>query len=233
MGKRSAGSSKEEKVKVEKEKAKEMDAKILKVMLMYHEDEKQNVKVEDVADELGLHSRNKIFRVRWSILKNQRRLIGNSKSGEGVELTKLGLDEAATPEYKARMKELAITPKTNSEHQEKIKKYLKKPKSAIIFDFLVKYGSLSKSELSYLVHQNPRSHAFHYSFNELRDKGYLEVDPGDVFNKDKKFHLTDKAFKSKDDRPKENDINRIELLKEVNLGHDAIEARKTGPRSKI
>lgn len=211
------------------QKVIDMEAKILKVMLAYHEDGKHDGKVDDVASDLGLHSRSKMFRERWSDLK-KRGLLGNSKSGSGVVLTKLGLEEAATPEYKAMMKDLAIIPKTNKEHQEKIKKYFKKKKSGQIFDFLLKYGPLSKGQLSALVEQNPRSHGFHYSFNELRDKGYLE-EHSNGKGKIKTFQLSDKAFKSKDDRPKECDIDMNDLKNEVSKGKAKIESQRHGQRS--
>lgn len=210
------------------DKVKEMDSKILGVMLMYYEDEKPKVKVEDVANELGLHPRNKLFRDRWSFLKNSKKFIGKARSGDGLELTKIGLDGAATPEYKERMKELAIVPKTNSEHQERIKKHLKQKKSQVIFDLLLKYGSLSKDDLSSLVGQQQRSHAFHYSLKELRVRGYVEEDP-DHSGKGKKFRLSDKAFKAKGDRPKA--IDSKELATEISKGKARIESQKQGPRS--
>ncbi len=213
------------------EKDKEMDAKILKVMLMYHEDGRSNTKVEDVARDLEAHPRSKAFRSRWSFLMNTKHLIGKSNSGDGLELTKKGLDEAATPEYKARIKELSIIPKTNKEHQERIKKYLKKTKSAEIFDFLNTFGSLTKHELAALVGQNPRSHGFFYSFNELRDKRYLEPELGHTGRGKTKYRLADKAFKSHDDRPKEADIDTGVLEEQISKGHARIESRKTGQRS--
>ena len=213
------------------DKIKEMDAKILKVMMMFHMEEKPNVKVDDVANELCVHIRSKGFRDRWSFLKNTKNLIGKSKSDNGLALTKIGLEEAATPEYREMMKDLAITPKTNLEHQERLKKHLKKSKSIAIFDFLLKYGSLSKAELSPLVGQNARSHGFHYSFKELTVRGYVEVDP-DYSGKGKKFRLANKAFKGKDDRPKEIDIDAEHLIKELAVGVARIESQKQSSSKK-
>ena len=71
MPKRSTRSSKDSKAKESKNaKAKgtdsaneqEVDAQILGVMLMFHEDEKHNIRVGDVANELGCHERKKSFR---------------------------------------------------------------------------------------------------------------------------------------------------------------------------
>ena len=214
------------------DKNKEMDAKIMKVMLTYHTEEKTNVKVDDIANELGVHIRSKGFRDRFGFLKNTKNLIGKSKSDNGLVLTKIGLEEAATPEYREMMKELAITPKTNSEHQERLKKHLKKSKSIAIFDFLLKYGSLSKAELSPLVGQNARSHGFHYSFKELTVRGYVEVDP-DYSGEGKKFCLADKAFKGKEDRPKESEISTEQLVKELAIGVARIESQKRSSSKKL
>jgi hypothetical protein len=163
-------------------------------------------------------------------LKNTRNLIGKSQSGDGFALTKVGLEEAATLEYREMMKELAITPKTNLEHQERIKKHLKKSKSIAIFDFLLKHGSLSNAELSPLVGQNQRSHGYHYSLKELRVRRYVEVDP-DYSSKGEKFRLANKAFKAKEDRPKENDISTEELAKEITVGLALIESKRNDSRS--
>ena len=85
----------------------EIDGKILKVMLMFHMEERFNIKVADVANELDTHPRTTSFAKRWSFLKNTKNLIGPGTDG-GLRLTKQGLDEAATPEYKEMMKELSI-----------------------------------------------------------------------------------------------------------------------------
>ena len=134
--------------------------------------------------------------------------------------------------------------KTNSEHQERLKKNLKKSKAIVIFDFLLKYGSLSKAELSSLVGQNSRSRGFHYSFNELKNGGYVEEDPDYSAGKGRKFRLADKAFKAEEDRPKVSDISTKQLVQEIALGlatssitssttTTIIESRKTGPRRLI
>jgi hypothetical protein len=212
------------------DKTKEMDAKILSVMLTFHLEDKTKVTVKTVADALGCNEKTKTFRERWSFLKIKRKLIAPGEDNNGLRLTKAGLDEAATPEYKAMMKDLAIVPKTNADHQEKIKKYLKKPKSIQIFDFLLQYGSLSKADLSHLVGVNHRSHGFHYSLKELRDKEYVEESPNDS-GKGKKFRLSSKAFKSEGDQPKENDVDAEELATKIANGIALIESRKRGPRS--
>ena len=135
--------------------------------------------------------------------------------------------------------------KTNSEHQERLKKNLKKSKAIVIFDFLLKYGSLSKAELSSLVGQNSRSRGFHYSFNELKNGGYVEEDPDYSAGKRRKFRLADKAFKAEENRPKVSDISTKQLVQEIALGlatssitsssstTTIIESRKTGPRRLI
>jgi hypothetical protein len=126
------------------------------------------------------------------------------------------------------MKEMNIKSKTNSDHQERIKKRFKNPKSpksGVIFDFLNEYGSLSSDDLAALVGQNKRSHSYHYSLKELRDKGYAEEDP-DYDGKGKKFRLTDNAFlKVEVDRIKNDDIDTEKLAKKVAEGTATIMSR--------
>ena len=214
------------------EKEKEMDAKIMKVMLTYHIEQRFDMKVEDVANEIGCHIRTKTFRERWGFLKNTRKLIGPSEKGKGFQLTKAGLDEAATPEYKEMMKELSMTSKTNVEHQERIKKHLKGIKAIAMFDFFLRFGSLTTKELSALVGQNNRSHSFFYSFKELKTRGYVEDDPRGEAKKGKRFRLADKVFlKAKEDRPSEDDIDTKALADEVSKGLAVIESRSAKNKS--
>ena len=202
----------------------EMDGKILKVMMMYHMEERFNIKVDDVANELGVHPRTTSFASRWSFLKNKKNLIGPGTNG-GLRLTKEGLEEAATPEYKQMMKELSITPKTNKEYHDRIKKYLKEPKSEPMFNLFLKYGSLTKDELSAIIALHTRNHKFFYSFKELKEKGYVETDP----NAKKKYRLSDKSFlKGKENRAKDGDIDKKQLAAEIEKGHALMESRKRG-----
>jgi len=214
------------------EKEKEIDAKIMKVMLTYHIEQRFDMNLEDVANEIGCHIRTKTFRERWGFLKNTRKLIGPSEKGKGFQLTKAGLDEAATPEYKEMMKELSMTSKTNVEHQERIKKHLKGIKAIAMFDFFLRFGSLTTKELSALVGQNNRSHSFFYSFKELKTRGYVEDDPRGEAKKGKRFRLADKVFlKAKEDRPSEDDIDTKALADEVSKGLAVIESRSAKNKS--
>jgi hypothetical protein len=207
-----------------------MDEQILAVMMGFHMDGNHKVTLKDVATELGKQERTKSFRERWSFIKKNTGYIGTSKiSGNGFfELTKEGIEHAQTDEYKEMMKEMNIKSKTNSDHQERIKKRFKNPKSpksGVIFDFLNEYGSLSSDDLAALVGQNKRSHSYHYSLKELRDKGYAEEDP-DYDGKGKKFRLTDNAFlKVEVDRIKNDDIDTEKLAKKVAEGTATIMSR--------
>jgi hypothetical protein len=210
-------------------KTKEMDGKIMKVMLMFHMEERFDIKAEDVANELGVHIRTKSFRKRWGFLKNEREFIGLGKA-DGLRLTKEGLEEAATPEYKEMMKELSTNPNTNDEHQERIKKYVKKPKSVAMLNLLLEYGTLTKAELSALLAVQAGSHGFFYSLQELRVKGYVEEDPYSSSKKEKKFRLSDKSFlKAKEYRSKKiGDSDAKKLAAEVASGLALMESRKRG-----
>ena len=204
-----------------------MDDQILAVMMGFHMEGNHKVTLKDVATELGKQERTKSFRERWSILKNQEGYIGTSKiSGAGFfELTPDGIEHAQTDEYKEMMKEMNIKSKTNSEHQERIKKRFKKTKSELIFDFLNEYGSLSSDDLAALVGQNKRSHSYHYSLKELREKGYAEEDPGHD-GKGKKFRLTDNAFlKVEVDRVKDDAIDTTKLAEKITEGTAIIQSR--------
>ena len=204
-----------------------MDEQILAVMMGFHMDGNPKVTLKDVATKLGKHERNKAFRERWSILKNEKGYIGTSKiSGTGfIELTPEGIEHAQTDEYKEMMKEMNIKSKTNSEHQERIKKRFKKPKSELIFNFLNEYDSLSSDDLAALVGQNKRSHAHHYSLKELREKGYAEEDPNHD-GKGKKFRLTDNAFlKAEVDRVNDDAIDTEKLAEKIAEGTAVIESR--------
>uniref|UniRef100_A0A7S4AIX7 Uncharacterized protein n=1 Tax=Pseudo-nitzschia australis TaxID=44445 RepID=A0A7S4AIX7_9STRA len=212
------------------DKIKVMDNKILAVMFEFHMDEKFDVTLTDIASQVGCQERTKSFRERWSVLKNQKKYIGPSKDGDKgtFQLTKAGVDHAATPEYKEMLKELSLTPKTNKEHQERIKKYLKKAKSIAMFDFLLEYAFLSSDELCALVGQNKRSHSYHYSWQELRNKGLVEQVP-DYKGEGKKFRLADKAFlKAKEHRSGINDVDTKKLAEAVASGVALIESRKKG-----
>ena len=235
MGKRreesdtSVANNKKAKKSSNDEKTKEMDGRILKVMLEFHTLKRSNIKVGDVANALGVHIRTNSFRDRWSVLKNKKNFIGPGKDG-GLQLTSEGITEAETPEYKEMMKELAIVPKTNKEHQDRIKKYLKKSKCGVIFDLLLEYKSLKRNELSDLVGINNRSHQFSDSLKELRAKDYVEKKPGS-----NKFYLSDKCFlNGKENRSKgEDTIDTKKFATKIAEGRSKIESRKHGPKKNI
>ena len=119
---------------------------------------------------------------------------------------------------------------TNKDKQDRIKKHLKKTKSVMIFDFLNEYGSLTTDDLAAIVGQNKRSHTFHYSLKELRDKGYVEEDPDNDDSKGKKFRLSDKSYLKSHDRLDSSDIDSKKLQEKVAEGNETIKSRMTGPR---
>ena len=219
---------------VVKEKSKEemMDGKILGVMMGFQMENNFNATLVDVASTIGCQERTKSFRERWSILKNTRNYIGPSKSGKGgFQLTEEGLKHAPqSDEYKEMMKDLSFKSMTNKDKQDRIKKHLKKTKSGMIFDFLNEYGSLTTDDLAAIVGQNKRSHTFHYSLKELRDKGYVEEDPDNDDSKGKKFRLSDKSYLNPHDRLDSSDIDSKKLQEKIAEGNETIKSRMTGPR---
>lgn len=223
-----------EKSQTVKEKSKEemMDGKILGVMMGFQMENNFNATLVDVASTIGCQERTKSFRERWSILKNTRNYIGPSKSGKGgFQLTEEGLKHAPqSDEYKEMMKDLSFKSMTNKDKQDRIKKHLKKTKSGMIFDFLNEYGSLTTDDLAAIVGQNKRSHTFHYSLKELRDKGYVEEDPDNDDSKGKKFRLSDKSYLKSHDRLDSSDIDSKKLQEKVAEGNETIKSRMTGPR---
>ncbi len=210
--------------KVSDQKIKQMDGKILCVMLRFHMEERFNAKVEDVADELGVHVRTSSFRNRWNIMKNKKNFIGPGE-GRGLRLTSKGLEEAGMPEYKEMMKEISIHPKTNKEHQDRIKNYLKKPKSGVIFDFLLEYKRLNKTDLATLIGMHIRSRGFSDSVAELRAKNYIESDANG------KFYLSNKCFLRGKGICSMESIDKGKLARELAAGSTRIKERKRGRES--
>lgn len=201
------------------QKIKEMDGKILKVMLRFHVEKRFNAKVDDVANQLGVHVRTSSFRNRWCIMKNEKNFIGPGEA-RGVRLTGEGLKEATSPEYKEMMKEILLRPKTNKEHQDRIKKYLKKPKSRMIFDLLLEFNRLNKTELAKLVRLHIRTRGFTDSLAELRAKTYIEKDGN------KEFYLTNKCFLNGKDNCSVECIDNKKLAPAIAEGTAQIEDRK-------
>ena len=179
------------------------ESTILAIMMQYHIDDKNDVQFEDVAAEIGCHERNKGWRELWTSVKKKGYVEASTTCNKGFQLTQKGIDLAATDEYKEM---LSFKPKTNEEHQERIKKRLKKSKSVEIFDLLQKHGSLTRYELAGIMGQKDRGHAFSYSLQELKKtKGLVEEDPSTAGKSKggKKLRLSDKAYLKPEYRPSE------------------------------
>lgn len=176
---------------------------ILAIMLQHRMNDKYNLNFEDIAKDLGVHERNKSWRVVWTAAKDDG-YVEASKSGKGFEMTQKWIDFGATDEYKEYVKDMAFVPATKEEHQARIKKRFKCTKSTAIFETLEKYGSLTRHELAGLLGQKDRSHAFSYSLQEVKMKmGLAEVDPDAKGKQTKgsKLRLSDKAYLKPEDRP--------------------------------
>ncbi len=204
----------------------EMDGRILKVMLEFHVVKRHNAKLDEIAKAVvGTRKGTESFSKRFLYLKNVKKLIGLGDKN-GFRLTTEGLREAATPEYKEMMKDLVVgvQAKTDKKHHERIKKYLVKPKSCLIFDLLLEYKRLSRKQLSDLVGVNPGSHGFFYSLQELKIKEYVKMDPST-----KLLFLSGKCFVD-GNKDSYNTVDAKKLATEISIGRRLVESRKKIPQ---
>ncbi|CAB9512411.1 expressed unknown protein [Seminavis robusta] len=194
----------------------EKEAAILAVMLKFHMEEKHDANFDDVAHELSIHARNKNWRSVWPLLQEQGFVAPSASGKKGFQITPEGIEKGKTPEYVEFMKDKNFVATTNEEHQGRIKSRFKKNLSVKLFDMILKYGSLSRSELAGLVREKDRSHGFSYSLQELRKKELVEPNP-DASTKVNgiKLRLSRKAFLKPEDRPEPEPIEPETLAEAV------------------
>lgn len=208
--------------------SKEDEAKLLGFFLQYHMEERTEITFEIAAVDLDCHKSNNRWRAVWKSLKEQE-LIEAVTSGKGFHITQKGIDSAATDEYKEFVKDMNFVAATNQEHQERLKKRFKRKKASLLFDLLLKYGSLTRYELAGLAGEKDRSHNFSYSLQELRkQKKLVEVDPNSKGSKGKKLRLSDKAFLTPGDRPEPELLEDKVLEKAVKDNAAPRKKRKQG-----
>lgn len=90
-----------------------MDWKILRTMIVFSDEKRCNVRMEDVAIKIGLHPRNRLLQRRWSYLIHSRSLLTESNV-YGTALTLEGIRMATHPDYRK------ITVVTTSDNVERI-----------------------------------------------------------------------------------------------------------------
>jgi hypothetical protein len=190
--------------------------KLLGAMMTYLMQGKTGVSFKQLSNDLNFMERTKSWRESWRILVENKHFLapadGCSSTYTGDhELTQAGKDHASTPEYQEYLKELNFQPASNKEHQASLKKRLQKPKAKVIFDLLLQYGTLTRTELSNIIGMNDRSHSFSYGLQELVQKELVEV--ASTGKDGQKRRLADKAFLNPDDdRPIPEELDP-ELLK--------------------
>ena len=187
---------------------------------------KEGVSFKQLSKDLDFMERTKSWRNSWKALVEDKGLIeategSTSMYADDYQLTQAGKDHASTPEYKQYLEEMNFVPQSNEQHQEHLKKRLLNDKARTMFDLLLKYGALSRKELSLIIGVNDRSHGFNYGLKDVKEKGFVVTDTK-VFGKGKELMLTDKAFLDHNDRPDTVALD-VNLLKE---GAKKIESRK-------
>lgn len=207
----------------------EREDKLLGALMSYLMKDTDSVSFEQLAKDLDFMVRTKSWRSSWKALIDDKKFIepvdpGLSTFTSDHKLTQAGKDHASTPEYKEYLKELNFVPQSNEEHQERIKNRLINTKGSEIFDFLIKYGSLTRQELSTLCKVNDRSHKFSYALQDLVTKKKLVEKTGS------KLQLTDAAFLDPSDRPAPVALDPTDLAE--GKAHIESKKRKTSTASK-
>lgn len=169
------------------------EAQLLGVMLEYHMNEDGAINFAKFASDLGIHKGNKAFGAAWKASKENGTI---EEFEKGYVISKKGIAQASTPEYKEFLKDKNFVAQNNDEYQERIKKKLSET-GLKIFDLLQKHGPLSRYALAGMLRSKPGSKTFFYAEQNLRKKGYIEQDPQDK----KKKRLSNKAFRTPEDRP--------------------------------
>lgn len=192
--------------------AEERENMLLGCMLEHVMRGKDTVSFKQLSKDLSFMDRTTSWRDSWKILLNKKQFIeiqqGASVFTGECRLTKAGKDHAATPKYLEYVKENHFTPQTNDEHQARIKKRLKNDRGREIFDLLLTHGSLSRKELSTILHCNDRQHKFSYGLQDLKTRALVEADESAG---KAKLRLSNKAFLSPGDRPVTVDVDPMVL----------------------
>lgn len=167
--------------------------------------EKSGLSFAAIMSSLGMNDHNTGWRNSWKDLekKGLTQQVPGGNGGfftSGFCLTKEGLDAFATDD---NMKEaMAVIsekqPKTNEEHQNRIKSKLMNKRGEEIFDVLLKHGPLSRKEIAAKLGISDRGAYFSYALQQLKDLGYVRKVR--VIKEDGKEEnlneLTDKCFVS-------------------------------------
>lgn len=177
---------------------------ILGLMLKRKMEEEDTILYQEVRDTFGFAPKNKHWDACWKALREEGLIEacnGGAATSDRHRLTEAGLARVKTPEFEAYMREMAIVPQSNEEHQARLKKRFKNKYGEKIFGFLVEWGSLSKKELAALCGVREGSHGFFYGHQQLVKMKLIEADPTSPKGKAKKLRLADAAFLKSHNRP--------------------------------
>lgn len=172
------------------------DQVLLTKLMEQHMMDSSPVSFASIMTSLDMNDRNTKWRIARKNLQEKDHTEQSTEGGfftSGFKLTKVGLDMAATDEYKEAMAQMKTAPKTNKEHHARIKGKLMNQRGDQIFDLLLLRGPLSRKELASILGISDRGAYFSYALQQLKDQGYAENVP-DAGSGRKKVRLTDKAF---------------------------------------
>ena len=135
----------------------------------------EGVSFRQSSKDMDFMERTKTWRDSWCKILTDGYIEacsdGASTYTSDHKLTQKGKDYASTPEYQEYLKDMAFTPATNEEHQNRIKKRLKEQRwGPTIFDLLLEHGKLTRKELAGIIGTVDRSHRFSYGLQELVKK---------------------------------------------------------------
>ncbi|CAB9524104.1 expressed unknown protein [Seminavis robusta] len=210
--------------KEKKSSNEEKEKALLGNLLRHFMKGNESVSFKECSEDLGFMERTKTWQAAWRSLAQQRHIEAPEANPiyGAHKLTDQGKEFGATDEYKEFLEDQRYQPKTNEEHQTRLKKRLdKKSYGENLFDLLLEHGSLSRKEMSGIVGVVSGSHKFSYGFKDLKDLGFMEIDPADK----KKWRLTEMVFLNPEDRPEQSDPKEIEMLIAATAG--AKKAKKT------
>jgi hypothetical protein len=204
--------------------SQEREDQLLGAMMQYLMQGKEGVSFKQLSKDLKFMERTKSWRNSWKVLIGDKHYIEASAESSAMfsddyQLTQAGKDHASTPEYQEFLQEMNFAPQSNEEFQERLKKRLLNDKAREMFDALLKYGCLSRKELSTIIGVNDRSHAFSYGLRSLKEKDLVTHESN---GKGKKIKLTNEAFLDPEDRPVPVDLASNVLAE----GANKIESRK-------
>jgi hypothetical protein len=169
---------------------------LAKLMEQYALDPESSLSFVDIMKGLGMNDRNTGWRNAWRDIERRGY---TEQAGDGAFFTTgfrptpTGIELAATDEYKEAMAIGNTQPKTNEELHERIKGKLMNKRGEDIFDLLLEHGSLGRLELAAKLNISDTGAYFSYALRQLKDLGYVEVDPT-VEGRKKKLRLSAKAF---------------------------------------